>query len=786
MAWYTGKVFRGVDYNPTWPGWNQGPNGDPSTRLQTFDSDMFNDAFASLWGKGFQTPPASDTSAPINNGTNYRDDLGTIASEGFNLVRLYNWGIARGTDPSQAPNYAGLDHVNFLNYAKTLGITVVVPVSDYFLTNDAFSWNNTRPDASYSFGSATADIQSDLDQFIASITDPSTGKIFTNVQISVGNEGDIGEGGVYQGNNSPPNTNASDFLARTIWWIHNLHEKINGQGGVNGPAGDIVPITSTFANADQGATQADPTHPGKWGSWMNWVLSGVEAGQHAPVGWNPQNMNPPGQIFANTVTGLASIDPDVASYYYNSFNIGQAPPVSPFGNGIAETLALYDSAASPWPGGGVANVPLMLMEVFNTNRNDPAWPNPTDQALSAVNEAKTIESYLALHNADTARSTTSLIGYNYFEFTDEPAAGKFVGLYQYGSAFQNAQTGTSSIFYDPRGGYPNFTFPVYELVATPGPGGQGTLAGAWTAQFPNALNAHNDAFVVLQGHSLTTGAPLGVMSNDVSEASGAVALLSGVKSGLLGLGLDGAVTYTPKAGFFGVDTFSYAAFGEYGAADRGEATIHVVPVIAGPTTTTLNLLALTAEEQVASTYAAFFGRAADAAGFEFWVDEFNHNLPTQGPAAVFANIAHSFAASAEATALYPFLANPAGASDAQIGAFLGSVYNNLFDRTPDAAGSAYWTGQIKQVLQAGQSVGQVLINIISGAQDTAAAKDITALMSKVAVSIAYVGEQVEHGIEWAGASDIAVATALLDGVTTDPQSLLVGIRNAEVLIANHA
>ena len=39
-----------------------------------------------------------------------------------------------------------------------------------------------------------------------------------------------------------------------------------------------------------------------------------------------------------------------------------------------------------------------------------------------------------------------------------------------------------------------------------------------------------------------------------------------------------------------------------------------------------------------------------------------------------ANIASSFAVSAEAKALYPFLANPVGASDGQIGAFLDSVY----------------------------------------------------------------------------------------------------------------
>ena len=47
-------------------------------------------------------------------------------------------------------------------------------------------------------------------------------------------------------------------------------------------------------------------------------------------------------------------------------------------------------------------------------------------------------------------------------------------------------------------------------------------------------------------------------------------------------------------------------------------------------------------------------------------------------------------------------------------------------------------------------------------------------------------EQQEHGTVWAGASDIAAATALLDAVTDAPQTILTGIRNAETLIENHA
>lgn len=72
--------------------------------------------------------------------------------------------------------------------------------------------------------------------------------------------------------------------------------------------------------------------------------------------------------------------------------------------------------------------PLMFMEVFTPNRS--AYPTPADQATAAVNEVKAMEAYLASHNAGTASSTTNFMGYNYFEFNDEPSnGGKAVGLY---------------------------------------------------------------------------------------------------------------------------------------------------------------------------------------------------------------------------------------------------------------------------------------------------------------------------------------------------------------------
>lgn len=478
-TWYTGPTLRGVDYSPTWPTWVVGTGG-----TQTGDSDFANDAFQSLWGNTYQQAPAGDTSAPVNNGTNYRDDLKTIRSTGFNMVRLYNWDMARGTTSTSG---IGLDHINFLNYANTLGLKVVVPVSDYFLSDDQYAWNNQAL-ANYKFGSATEAIQKDFTQFIASITDPTTGKIHSAIHsISVGNEGDIGQGLIGTGAGGTTTT-PSNFLARTIWWILNLHQQINGSDkGPNGNpvvngATPVIRLSATFSNADQGGTG--------W-SWFQCLISGVPANHPTPNGCAIAL----GPKFATAVAGLNATDPSYTSYYYNSINISQVSTVQPFENSLKKTMALYDSGATPWPGAKF-NVPLLLMELFTPNRT--TFPNPKDQATAAISQVKSLETYLSENKAGTTQSTTNLMGYNYFEFNDEQEV-KLTGLYQYNtSKSKNANTGTTSVWYNPYS-FPNYEFPVYSLIATPGPGGNGTLVGAFQAIFTNHRHSpgkiYNDLFV---------------------------------------------------------------------------------------------------------------------------------------------------------------------------------------------------------------------------------------------------------------------------------------------------
>ncbi|MFO1162996.1 MAG: DUF4214 domain-containing protein [Reyranellaceae bacterium] len=320
----------------------------------------------------------------------------------------------------------------------------------------------------------------------------------------------------------------------------------------------------------------------------------------------------------------------------------------------------------------------------------------------------------------------------------------------------------------------------------------GSRWGSITNDDPLPVVAYDDAFVTTEGawvSPLYSHAP-SVLGNDIGATS--IALLSGpshgtVEENVYAFGY-GSLTYKPDAGFHGIDTFTYRAIGPDGWGDA-QVTVHVVPIIQGQSPT-LNLLALTPEEQVAVTYVAFMGRAADSVGFDFWVDQFHVNLAAHGPKALIGDIASAFAVGEEAKGLYGFLANPGNASDGQISAFLDGVYRNLFSRSTDQAGLDYWTGQIKQKLAGGEFVGSVLVDIISGTKAITNQvffyNDLQTLMSKVAVGLEFVRAQQENGMAWNGATDTAAATDLLKNVYSDPGTILLGIKHGDDYAAAHA
>ena len=86
--------------------------------------------------------------------------------------------------------------------------------------------------------------------------------------------------------------------------------------------------------------------------------------------------------------------------------------------------------------------------------------------------------------------------------------------------------------------------------------------------------ANNDSYTILHDHTLSVPAP-GVLGND-SDADGddlTPILVSNVSHGSLTLNTDGSFTYTPVAGFVGIDSFTYKA--SDGVAESGTVTVAI-------------------------------------------------------------------------------------------------------------------------------------------------------------------------------------------------------------------
>ncbi|HEU4885589.1 MAG TPA: hypothetical protein VFT45_25315 [Longimicrobium sp.] len=446
----------GICYNPTWPGYtasysNSGPDA------QFSDADFFNVSFQGFWNTG------TDTS-----GNAYRADLATIGGGGFNLVRLYNWGPTRGWNSATG---VGTAHLDFLDYASTNGLKVVVPVSNYFLSDDQYAWNRQNPASDYSFSSAPTSMQSALQQFLSSVT--ADGKLHAAVHsFSVGNEIDINTL-AGQGSPSTPPVDPASRLARVIWWIVNLQ----GQMTANG-LGQAL-LTSPISNADQGNPGPTPAS-----YWFGAMVNGVTGGT-TPL---PQGTTGGTGTFQTSWSGLSGYS-WYAQWYYNSVNIYQT------GTGLAATLGQYDAWQANttnnlnWPGQQFT-VPLLLTELaYQPRGTGPDAQNA--QFASVVAQITTITTYLA------GDPTSLLMGFCFYEFNDEAYLNANWGIFMEGSVLYNEPTGSTQVSYAT---WPSVDYPVNQLSpVTDSTTGQ-TLIDALSQIFnpPAAI-----AFKGIEDHSAT-------------------------------------------------------------------------------------------------------------------------------------------------------------------------------------------------------------------------------------------------------------------------------------------
>lgn len=123
----------------------------------------------------------------------------------------------------------------------------------------------------------------------------------------------------------------------------------------------------------------------------------------------------------------------------------------------------------------------------------------------------------------------------------------------------------------------------------------------------------------------------------------------------------------------------------------------------------------TEQDNVSELYIGFFGRAPDAAGFEFWAEQLADGATPH-------QIAAAFAMTPEYEAAYGGLA---------VTEQVTKLYFNVLDRAPDASGLAYWVGQINS---GNQTFPDVVFNLTNAAFIQDGTQDGLLVQNKVQVA----------------------------------------------------
>ncbi|WP_163852346.1 tandem-95 repeat protein [Pseudooceanicola aestuarii] len=201
----------------------------------------------------------------------------------------------------------------------------------------------------------------------------------------------------------------------------------------------------------------------------------------------------------------------------------------------------------------------------------------------------------------------------------------------------------------------------------------------------------------------------------------------------------------------------------------------------------LDLSALSAKDAITAIYVGYFDRAPDPAGLSYWIgryNEFRDGAEDGNAGMSLAQIAASFSVQDETTQEYPFFTSP---NVANANVFISQVYLNLFNRVPDQEGLDYWVDQLQSNPE---NIGQLIINIISGAQDNGPGfNDRATVMNKIEVAADWATDAADAGIDsepFTATTEpeaFASATNILDGVTDDAATVTAAQGETDDFIA---
>ena len=178
----------------------------------------------------------------------------------------------------------------------------------------------------------------------------------------------------------------------------------------------------------------------------------------------------------------------------------------------------------------------------------------------------------------------------------------------------------------------------------------------------------------------------------------------------------------------------------------------------------IDLSALSTRQALTAIYIGYYDRAADPAGIQFW-EQVVANTSLDLVA-----ITSDFAGQAETQAVHPFFADPTTSSPAT---FITSLYQNLFNRDPDAAGLTFWSNALQDAIDGVEgaiSVGQIITSVIEGAVDDSDAGtfDRTTILNKIEVGVDWTEAAEAADIDYTtNAEAQASAKSIIEGVTED-------------------
>ncbi|WP_306392877.1 DUF4214 domain-containing protein [Telluria beijingensis] len=151
------------------------------------------------------------------------------------------------------------------------------------------------------------------------------------------------------------------------------------------------------------------------------------------------------------------------------------------------------------------------------------------------------------------------------------------------------------------------------------------------------------------------------------------------------------------------------------------------------------------ESTVNSFYLAFFGRPADPEGLAFWSGHLENN------GGDYRFITEAFASSEEAKVRF---------GDDTANERIAEIYQQLFNRAPEADGLAFWTNAVEQ---GHASLADVAISILNGAQGTDA--DLATLRKQASAD--FTARVDAEGSDYTGYAAVEAARVLVRAVTPD-------------------